>query len=189
MPNKRSYRRLRNQINGLLSKQAPLAVQHLTPGSSFKIAEDKGIIDQLDDFHKIIDDLENIDVKIDDEDKAVILLNSLPKSYEQLKDAMLYGRDNTITLEEVESALKSKELQRQNEGKQEASSGESLNVKQKLIKGGFQKKNTQDFKKSSKEKGKGADGKETRKCHYCKKPGHLKKDCFAIKKKQATKDQ
>lgn len=157
---------------------------------SFKIAEDKGIMDQLDDFHKIVDDLENIDVKIDDEDKAVILLNSLPKSYDQLKDAMLYGRDNTISLEEVESAFKSKELQRQNEGKHEASTRESLNVKQKQeMKGGYKKKNSQEFKRSGKEKGKGVEEKETRKCHYCKKPGHLKKDCFAFKKKQAAKDQ
>ena len=28
--------------------------------------------------------------------------------------------------------------------------------------------------------------KETRSCHWCKKPGHLKKDCFAWKRKQAS---
>ena len=57
-----------------------------------------------------MDDLENIDDKLEDEDKAIILLSALPKSFDHLRDAMLYGREKTITLEEVQCALKSKEL-------------------------------------------------------------------------------
>jgi len=38
----------------------------------------------LDDFNKIITDFLNLDVKIDDEDKVLLLLNSLPESYEFL---------------------------------------------------------------------------------------------------------
>ena len=49
--------------------------------------------DQIDDFNKIIDDLENIDIKMDNEDQALILLNVMPKIYEHFKDAMLYGRE------------------------------------------------------------------------------------------------
>lgn len=30
----------------------------------------------------------------------------------------------------------------------------------------------------------GKKGKETRSCHYCKKHGHLKKDCYSWKRKQ-----
>lgn len=36
---------------------------------SFNIEEDKSITDQLDDFIMILDDLENIEVKLDEEDK------------------------------------------------------------------------------------------------------------------------
>ncbi|KAE8683864.1 hypothetical protein F3Y22_tig00111166pilonHSYRG00202 [Hibiscus syriacus] len=60
---------------------------------SFKMHEEKSISEQIDEFTKIIDDLENIDVKMEDEDKALLLLNSIPKSYEHFKDAMLYGRN------------------------------------------------------------------------------------------------
>ena len=65
---------------------------------SYKFTEDKSVIEQLGDFNKAIDDLENIDATIGDEDKAILLLNALPKSYEQLRDAIMYGRDKTITL-------------------------------------------------------------------------------------------
>ncbi|PON77883.1 hypothetical protein PanWU01x14_022370 [Parasponia andersonii] len=79
---------------------------------SFKMQEGKSIKDQMDEFNKIIDDLANVYVKIDDEDQAVKLLSSLPKSYEHFVDAMLYGREQKLTLEEVQSALNSKELKK-----------------------------------------------------------------------------
>ena len=75
---------------------------------SYKFQEGKAIEEQLDEFSKAIDDLENIDVSLDDEDKAILLLNALPRSFDHLKDAMLYGREKTITLEEVQCALKAK---------------------------------------------------------------------------------
>jgi len=56
-------------------------------------------------------DLHSIGVKIDDEDQAIILLCSLPKSYENFIDTMLYGRDS-ITVNNVKDSLQSKELKR-----------------------------------------------------------------------------
>ncbi|XP_020572710.1 uncharacterized protein LOC110019413 [Phalaenopsis equestris] len=64
--------------------------------------------EQINEFNKIIDDLENIDVKMDDEDKALLLLNSISKSYEHFKDVVLYGRVHAITLEEVQSLIRAK---------------------------------------------------------------------------------
>lgn len=49
---------------------------------------------------------------LDDEDRALMLLNSIPRSYEHFKDAMIYGREQTISLEEVIYTVKAKELQR-----------------------------------------------------------------------------
>ena len=42
------------------------------------------MVEQLDDFNKIITDLLNLDVIIDDEDKTLMLLNSLLESYKFL---------------------------------------------------------------------------------------------------------
>ena len=87
--------------------------------------EEKPPSDQIDDFNKIIDDLGNIDIKVEDEDQALMLLNVMPKTYEHFKDAMLYGREQTITLEEVQSAIRAKELQRRIEVKEDTN-GEGL---------------------------------------------------------------
>ena len=53
------------------------------------------------EFNKIIDNLENVDVKMEDEDQPIILLSALPKSYDHFVDAMLYGREQSLTLEEI----------------------------------------------------------------------------------------
>jgi len=81
---------------------------------SFKMVESKAIMkqltEQLTEFNKILDDLENIEVQLEDEDKAILLLRALPKSFESFKDTMLYGKEGTVTLKEVQASLRTKEL-------------------------------------------------------------------------------
>ncbi|KAL8497416.1 hypothetical protein ACS0TY_020925 [Phlomoides rotata] len=156
---------------------------------SYKLLEDMGIEEQLDIFNKSIDDLEGIGVKLEDEDKAIILLNALPKTFEHLKDVMLYGREHSITLEEVQSVLKAKELQRSNEGKASSfSGGDALNVQKKWDKKKSKKFN-KDYKKGDQSKGKEITQEKIRTCHNCKKPGHIKKNYYSwIRKQQALKD-
>ncbi|XP_041999935.1 uncharacterized protein LOC121749432 [Salvia splendens] len=95
---------------------------------SYKFQEEKGILEQLEYFNKAIDDLENIDVTIKDEDKVILLLNALSKSHEELQDAIMYGREGTITFFEVQSALGAKEFPRSRSQVQDQAA-ESLNIK------------------------------------------------------------
>lgn len=78
---------------------------------AYRMQEDKSIEDQLDKFSKIVDEINNIEVKVNNEDKAITLLNALPSFYENLKDAMIFGK-TSLTCEEVEASIKIKELQR-----------------------------------------------------------------------------
>ena len=57
-------------------------------------------------FNQIISDLKRIDVKFEDEDKALMLLNSLPASsmYENLVTTLMWGKE-TLDLEEITSVL------------------------------------------------------------------------------------
>nr|GEU65179.1 retrovirus-related Pol polyprotein from transposon TNT 1-94 [Tanacetum cinerariifolium] len=54
--------------------------------------------EHIDEFNKIVLDLANIEVKFEDEDLALLLLTSLPVSYEHFVDTLLYGR-KALTLE------------------------------------------------------------------------------------------
>jgi len=53
-------------------------------------------------FNKVINGLLAVDVKIDEKDKALILLSSLPQSYDHIITIILYSKE-TLILEEVTS--------------------------------------------------------------------------------------
>jgi len=79
---------------------------------TFKMTKSRTVTEQFADFNKILDDLENIEVKLEEEDKALLLLNSLPKSFEHFKDAIIYGKDQDIALEEIQTSIRTKEMQK-----------------------------------------------------------------------------
>nr|GEW65313.1 putative reverse transcriptase domain-containing protein [Tanacetum cinerariifolium] len=78
---------------------------------TLRMSESTQVKDRLDTFNRIILDLQGVGVKLDDEDQALILICSLPGSYENFVDTMLYGR-TTIFVNDVKDALLSKELKR-----------------------------------------------------------------------------
>nr|GFD00486.1 retrovirus-related Pol polyprotein from transposon TNT 1-94 [Tanacetum cinerariifolium] len=61
--------------------------------------------DHLDEFNTILIDLEYLDVDIDDEDKAVLLVISLHASYKHFKEVMLYDNRETLSFDDVKYAL------------------------------------------------------------------------------------
>ncbi|KAH9763262.1 hypothetical protein KPL70_001098 [Citrus sinensis] len=75
---------------------------------TLQMEEGTSLATYVDAFNKIILDLEDINVKIEDEDKVIILISSLPPSYEHFVDTLLYGRQ-TLTMQNVK---KQKEEQR-----------------------------------------------------------------------------
>ena len=61
-------------------------------------------------FNKVISEFLAVDVKIDEEDKALILLSSLPQSYDHIITTMLYAKETLIL--EVTSTLLSNEIRK-----------------------------------------------------------------------------
>ena len=79
---------------------------------SHRMAEGTSLEDHLTTFKEIVADLETLEVKYEKEDLGLMLLCSLPNSYETFRDTILYSRD-TLTLNEVYEALFSKEKMKQ----------------------------------------------------------------------------
>ncbi|GFS36788.1 hypothetical protein Acr_00g0048050 [Actinidia rufa] len=66
--------------------------------------EGGSLMEHMNVFNGYLDQLRKVDVKIDEEDKALLLLTSLPDSYDTLVTTLLYGKD-TVSLEQVQSSL------------------------------------------------------------------------------------
>lgn len=77
---------------------------------TLRMVEGTSLEYHIDEFNKVCDTLETIDAALDDEGKALLLIISLLKTYQNLVDALMYGR-KTLTLDEVKFALNTKELQ------------------------------------------------------------------------------
>ena len=57
------------------------------------MVESISIKSHIDDFSSIIIDLENMDLKIEDEDQTLLLLCSLPFSCKYFREALMYDRE------------------------------------------------------------------------------------------------
>ncbi|KAI4303678.1 hypothetical protein MLD38_039278 [Melastoma candidum] len=115
----------------------------------------------------ILSKAHSVDVKIDDEDQALIRLCSLPSSYENFVDTMLYGRE-TIFVSDVKDALQSKELKKKVSESYEGGSESGLVVSRGRNK---ERDGGKKGKSRSKSKSKGP------RCFHCKEPGHFRRDC------------
>ncbi|GJR01837.1 zinc finger, CCHC-type containing protein [Tanacetum coccineum] len=124
--------------------------------------------DHIDEFNKLILDLANIDIEIEDEDQALMLVTSLPSSYENLMKTLLYGRES-LTIEDVLATLNSRELNKRTEGTKEET-GDGLYVRGRSDYSGKAHSGG-----SLRFKSRGGTGKL--KCFICHSEGHLKRDC------------
>uniref|UniRef100_A0A2N9J6C2 CCHC-type domain-containing protein n=1 Tax=Fagus sylvatica TaxID=28930 RepID=A0A2N9J6C2_FAGSY len=133
-----------------------------------KMTEGADLRQHINTFKQIISDMLRIDIKFEDEDKAMMLLTSLPASYEHLVTTLLYGKE-TLELEEVSGALLD-HYQRKHKDSAE-SSGEGLVVK------GYQDRGRKKDKDDKSARGRSKSKSKVVKCFKCQKKGHMKRDC------------
>jgi len=95
------------------------------------------IDEHMNNYTKLLTDLVNMDVKIDEEDKAVILLNSLPdEEYETFTLTLINGRQ-ILNYSEMSAALINYEVRKQDRlSSQESASTEALAVRGRVLIGG-----------------------------------------------------
>ncbi|KAK8918612.1 hypothetical protein KSP39_PZI021035 [Platanthera zijinensis] len=141
-----------------------------------RMSESTQLLDHMNAFNKLISQLRSMDIKVEEEDQTLLLLSSLPKSFDHLVTTILYGKD-TPRMEEVTTTL----LSNKTRSKSSPGADEGL----------FMKSNDPTRGRSS-GKGKEEDrprfksGGRSTKCHYCKEEGHWKNYCSKRKFKEQT---
>ncbi|MBA0662390.1 hypothetical protein Goklo_006523, partial [Gossypium klotzschianum] len=98
-------------------------------------------------------------VQIDDEDQATLLLCSLPPSYKSFREILIYGREK-LSFEDVKSHLLSRD-KLDNEFGSDSKADRQASI---LV----------------------ASKKPNKRCHYFKKLGHVKEDCYKLRNKRAA---
>ncbi|MFQ6648202.1 hypothetical protein Gotur_021179, partial [Gossypium turneri] len=126
---------------------------------TFHMNEGELLRDHISQFINLLNDFKNVEVHIDDEDQAMLLLCSLPPSYKSFKENLIYGRDK-ISFEDVKSHLLSRD-KLDNELHLDSKADRQASI---LV----------------------ASKKRDKRCRYCKKLGHVKADCYQLPNKRAA---
>ena len=134
---------------------------------SLKLEEGESVQEHIKTMTETFEELAVIGDAVSEEDQVVHLLASLPATYDMLVTALEAQSENVPKWELVTERLRHEEQKR--EEKTPIESGRKVFVaKQQGV----------------------SDQKETKTCHFCKKPGHFKQDCRKYltqeEKKQST---
>lgn len=168
---------LRILDNLFMAKSLPNRIYLKQRLYSYKMSESISIEENVNDFFKLISDLENVKVSVPEEDQAIVLLMSLPRQFDQLKETLKYCK-TTLALEEITGAIRSKTLELGVNGKALKSNSEALSVQERGRSEG-RTRQSEKGKHKSRSKSRGA----AKTCWICGKEGHFKKQCFVWKEK------
>jgi len=148
---------------------------------TFKMQENKKIDENIDDFLKIVADLNHLQIDVTDEVQAILLLSSLPARYDGLVETMKYNNSREkLRLDDVMVAARDKE--------RELSQNNRPVAEGHFARGRPDgKNNNQGNKGKNRSRSKSADGKRV--CWICGKEGHFKKQCYKWIERNKSKQQ
>nr|GEZ86423.1 retrovirus-related Pol polyprotein from transposon TNT 1-94 [Tanacetum cinerariifolium] len=141
---------------------------------TFYMPAGRKIFEHIDEFNKIVLDLANIEVKFEDEDLALLLLTSLPASYEHFVDTLLYGRE-ALTLEDVMAKLNSKDVKERSKAKGDDDEG-------LYVRGRTDRRFSCQSRGKSRSNSRGG----RLKCYICQSHDHLKRNGPNNNRKKST---
>ncbi|XXG79495.1 hypothetical protein AAC387_Pa09g0546 [Persea americana] len=148
---------------------------------NMKMVEGGVVAEHVNEFNTVMSQLSSVNVQFEDEIWALLVLSSLPDSWNGMVTSLSNSSGSTkLKFDDVVSAILDEEIRRKPSGE---SSGSALNVGNR---GRSSEREQSHGRSKSQSKSRSSKGKIE--CWNCGKKGHLKKDCRAPPKKNKQKN-
>ena len=172
------WKKLEDMYQAKTARNKALLMRRLV---NMKFKNGTSVAEHTSEFQSLVNQLSSVEMPLGDEVQALLLLSSLPDSWETLVVSLSNSAPNgKLTMSMVKDALFSEEARRKDMGTDQTHAF----VTEKR---GRQQNNSKGkWRGRSKSRGRSTDGrKSTYKCHHCGIEGHMKKNCFKWKEEQA----
>lgn len=149
---------------------------------NLQMKEGGSVANHINDFNMIVSQLSSVEINFDDEVKALILMSSLPDSWDSVVVAISSSRGSEkVKFDEIRDIILSESIRKR---EIEDSSGSALSVDQR----GRSKSKGQSTHDRSKSRGKSPRKSKGVVCWNCGEKGHIRTECKKPKKKQNHND-
>ena len=151
---------------------------------NLQMSEGGRVADHINEFNMIISQLGSVEINFEDEIKALILMSSLPESWDTVVAAISSSRgSDKLKFDEIRDVVLSESIRKRETGD---SSGNALSVDRR----GRSKSKSSNKHGRSKSKNRGkSPNKPNVTCWSCGGKGHFRTDCTKLKKKQNHKSE
>ncbi|KAE8698301.1 hypothetical protein F3Y22_tig00110599pilonHSYRG00009 [Hibiscus syriacus] len=150
---------------------------------NLRMTEGASMTQHLNELNTITTQLSSVEIEFDDEVRALILLSSLPDSWNATVTVVSSSSGNSkLKFDDVRDLVLSEEIRRRESG--EASTSSALHTESR----GRTSERNSNHGRSKSRRGKSRTGKKDFTCYNCGKKGHFKRDFRALKKNTGSQE-